>query len=106
MQSRSTLFIALFICATEFFAPCGSVHIQTNPIGVHMVVMSLLSTANWNWSYPEYRSPMEYIARPANASANSSTIGPTPEFRIVTLFTSCKSCEQVACEESMCAKMA
>ena len=47
------------------------------------------TTASWNWSYPEYRSPMEYIARPANASANSSTIKPTPEFRIVTLFTNC-----------------
>ena len=67
MQSRSTLFIAFIISATEFVAPCGSVHIRTNPIGVRMVVMSQLSTASWNWSYPEYRSPMEYIARPEKA---------------------------------------
>ena len=91
MQSRSTLFIAFIICATEFVAPCGSVHIRNNPIGVRMVVMSRLSTDSWNWSYPEYKSLMEYIACLAKASANSSTIGPTPEFRIVTLFTGCKS---------------
>ena len=91
MQYRSTLFIAFIICATDFVAPSGSVHIQTNFIGVHFIMISQLSIASWNWSYPEYRSLMEYIARPTNASANLSTIGPTLEFRIMTLVTGCKS---------------
>ena len=47
----------------------------------------------WNpnmFCYSE-SSSMEYNALPENASVNSSTIGPTPELRIVTPFTCCSS---------------
>ena len=53
MQSLKTLFITFTMCATELVPPCGKVHIQTRPRGVRIVVISLLSTASLNWSYPE-----------------------------------------------------
>ena len=72
MQSLRTLFIAFTMCATELVPPCGKVHIRTRPRGVRIVVMSLLLTTSWNWSYPKYRSPTEYMDLSVKASANSS----------------------------------
>ena len=48
MQFLKTLFLAFTMCGTELVPPCGKVHIRTRPRGVHIVVMSLLSTASWN----------------------------------------------------------
>ena len=53
--------------------------------------MFLLSMVCLYWSYPEYKSPTKYIAHPMNASTNSSTISPTLEFWIMSLFTGYRS---------------
>ena len=50
MQYHNTLLIVFILCVIELVAPCGNVHIRTNPIGVCIVVMSRLSTASCNWS--------------------------------------------------------
>ena len=69
MQSLNTFFIAFTMCTTELVPPCGRVHIRTRPRGVHIVVMSVLSTMSWICSYPEYKSLTEYMDLPAKASA-------------------------------------
>ena len=51
MQSLGTLFITFTMCTTEFVPPCGRVHIRTRLRGVRIVMISLLSTTSWNWSY-------------------------------------------------------
>ena len=79
------------MCVVDSVPPCGRVHILTRSRGVQIVMMSLLSTASWNWSYPEERSQTEYMDLPAKASANVSIDGLTPVLRMVTLLTDCKA---------------
>ena len=59
MQSLRTLFITFTMCATALVPPCRRVHIRTRPRGVRIVVMFVLSTANWNWYGQKPIMPME-----------------------------------------------